>query len=148
MKDLCWFPVKSQWAILYQKLHHFHHLLTTVTDRLAKKEWKFYQQLKHKQHKELWHLFNTDFPHPSSSVYLIVRLGVNGGAPLCALQGLLHLLHLDCQMGLEVPAQGHAGVLGRLPAGENLIITQPCSLVLRVQDLQCANLETVRSYHV
>lgn len=77
----------------------------------------------------------------SSSVYLIVGLGVNGGTPLCALQGLFHLLHLDCQMGLKVPAQRHAGVLGRLPAGENLIITQQCSLVLWVQDLQCANLE-------
>lgn len=93
-------------------------------------------------------LFNTNFPRPLSSAHLIVWLGVNGGAPLRALQGLLHLLHLDCQMGLEVPAQGHAGVLGRLPAGENLIITQPCSLVLRVQDLQCANLEIVRSYHI
>lgn len=73
---------------------------------------------------------------------------MNGGTALCALQGLLHLLHLDCQMGLEVPAQGHAGVLGRLPAGENLIITQQRSLVLRVQDLQCANLETVSSYYI
>lgn len=82
-----------------------------------------------------------------SPAYLIVRLRVNGGAPLCALQGLLHLLHLDCQMGLKVPAQRHAGVLGCLPAGENLIITQQRSLVLRVQDLQRANLGTVRSYH-
>lgn len=82
-----------------------------------------------------------------SSAYLIVGLGVNGGAPLCALQGLLHLLNLDCQMGLKVPAQRHAGVLGRLPAGENLIIAQQRSLVLRVQDLKCANLEAVSSYH-
>lgn len=37
-------------------------------------------------------------------VYLVIWLRVNGGAPLCALQGLLHLLHLDCQMGLKVPA--------------------------------------------
>lgn len=80
-------------------------------------------------------------------MYLIVWLGVNGGAPLCALQGLLHLLHLDGQVGLEVSAQGHAGVLGSLPAGENLIIAQQRSLVLRVQDLQCAYLETVSSYH-
>lgn len=78
-------------------------------------------------------------------MYLIVGLRVNGGTSLCALQGLLHLLYLDCQVGLKVPAQGHAGVLGRLPAGENLIITQQRSLVLGVQDLQCANLETVRS---
>lgn len=80
-------------------------------------------------------------------MYLIVWLGVNGGTALCALQGLLHLLHLDCQMGLKVPAQGHAGVLGSLPAGENLIITQQRSLVFRVQDLQCANLEAVGLYH-
>lgn len=39
-----------------------------------------------------------------SSVYLVVRLGVNGGAALRALQGLFHLLHLDGQMGLEVSA--------------------------------------------
>lgn len=83
---------------------------------------------------------NINLTYPLSSVYLIVWLGVNGGTPLCALQGLLHLLYLDRQVGLKVPAQGHAGVLGRLPAGENLIITQQCSLVLRVQDLQCANL--------
>lgn len=80
-------------------------------------------------------------------MYLIVWLGVYGGAALCALQGLLHLLHLDCQMGLKVPSQSHTGVLGSLPAGENLIITQQRSLVLRVQDLQCANLETVNSYY-
>ena len=79
-------------------------------------------------------------------MYLIVRLGVNGGATLCALQGLFDLLHLDSQVGLEVPAQSHAGVLGSLPAGENLIITQQRSLVLGVQDLQCADLETVSSY--
>lgn len=73
-------------------------------------------------------------------MYLIVWLGVNGGSTLCALQGLLHLLHLDSQVRLKVPAQGHAGVLGCLPAGENLIITQQRSLVLRVQDLQRADL--------
>lgn len=82
-----------------------------------------------------------------SSVYLIVGLGVNGSSPLCALQGLLHLLHLDGQMGLEVPAQRHAGVLGCLPAGEYLIITQQGSLVLWVQDLQCADLTTVSINH-
>lgn len=80
-----------------------------------------------------------------SSAYLIVGLGVNGGTPLCALQGLLHLLNLYCQMGLKVPAQRHAGVLGRLPAGENLIITQQRSLILGVQDFKCANLGAVRS---
>lgn len=89
---------------------------------------------------------NHEILKPLSSAYLVVGLGVNGGTPLCALQGLLHLLHLDCQMGLKVPAQGHAGVLGCLPAGENLIITQQRPLVLRVQDLQCANLEAVISY--
>jgi len=70
---------------------------------------------------------------------------VNGGAPLCALQGLLHLLHLDGQVRLEVPAQGHAGVLGRLPAGEDLVVAQQRSLVLGVQDLQGADLKTVGS---
>lgn len=80
-------------------------------------------------------------------VYLVVWLGVNGSTTFCALQGLLHLLHLDCQMGLKISAQGHAGVLGRLPTRENLIITQQCSLVLRVQDLQCANLETGSLIH-
>lgn len=81
-------------------------------------------------------------------MYLVIWLRVNGGAPLCALQGLLHLLHLDCQMGLKVPAQCHAGVLGSLPAGEDLIITQQCSLVLGVQDLQCADLKTVHLHSV
>lgn len=65
------------------------------------------------------------------------------GAPLCALQRLLHLLHLDGQMGFKVPAQRHAGVLGRLPAGENLVITQQRPLVLGVQDFKCADLEAV-----
>lgn len=35
MKDLCWFPVQSRWAVLYQKLHHFHHLLSAVVDSLV-----------------------------------------------------------------------------------------------------------------
>lgn len=35
VKDLCWFPVQSQRAVLYEKLHHFHHLLTAVADRLG-----------------------------------------------------------------------------------------------------------------
>lgn len=77
------------------------------------------------------------------SAYLVVGLRVNRSAPLSPLQGLLDLLHLDGQMGLEEPAQGHAGVLGCLPAGEDLVITQQGPLVLRVQDLQCADLETV-----
>lgn len=72
---------------------------------------------------------------------------MNGSTPFCALQGLLHLLYLDCQMSLKVPTQSHAGVLGCLPAGENLIITQQCSLVLWVEDLQCANLESISSIH-
>lgn len=80
---------------------------------------------------------------PLSSAYLVVRLGVDWGAPLCALQRLLHLLHLDGQMGFKVPAQRHAGVLGRLPAGENLVITQQRPLVLGVQDFKCADLEAV-----
>lgn len=79
----------------------------------------------------------------SSSVYLVVGLGVDEGPSLRALQGLLHVFHLDGQMSLEVPAQGHAGVFGRLPAGENLIIAQQRSLVVGVQDLQCADLEEV-----
>lgn len=66
---------------------------------------------------------------------------MNGNAPFSALQGLLHLLYLDGQVGFKVPAQCHAGVLGSLPAGENLIITQQRPLVFSVQDLQCANLE-------
>lgn len=57
---------------------------------------------------------------------------MNRSAPLSPLQGLLDLLHLDGQMGLGVPAQGHAGVLGRLPAGEDLVITQQGRLVFRV----------------
>lgn len=76
-----------------------------------------------------------------SSVYLVVRLGVDWSAPLCALQRLLHLLHLDSQMGFKVAAQRHAGVLGRLPAGENLVVTQQRPLVLGVQDFKCADLE-------
>lgn len=70
---------------------------------------------------------------------------MNGSAPLCSLQGLLHLFYLDCQMGLKIPPQRHAGVFGCLPAGENLIIAQQCSLVIRVQDFQCADLESVSS---
>lgn len=48
---------------------------------------------------------------------------MNEGTSLCALQRLLHLLDFDGQMGLKVPTQSHAGVLGCLSAGENLIIT-------------------------
>lgn len=68
------------------------------------------------------------------------------GAPLCALQRLLHLLHLDCQMGFKVAAQCHAGVLGRLPAGENLVVTQQRPLVVGVQDFKCADLEKEREF--
>lgn len=46
-------------------------------------------------------------------------------------------------MGFKVAAQRHAGVLGRLPAGENLVVTQQRPLVLRVQDFECAYLKTV-----
>ncbi len=35
MKDLCWFPVQAEGTVLYQKLHHFHHLLTAVANRLG-----------------------------------------------------------------------------------------------------------------
>lgn len=49
-------------------------------------------------------------------------------------------------MGLEVPAQSHAGVLGSLPAGKNLIIAQQRSLVLWIQDLQCADLKAVHPF--
>lgn len=35
VKDLCWFPVQSGRTILYQKLHHFYHLLTAVADSLV-----------------------------------------------------------------------------------------------------------------
>lgn len=84
--------------------------------------------------------------HVSPLSYLVVGLWVDGGASLCALQGLLHLLHLDCQMGFKVPAQRHAGVLGRLPAGENLVVAQQGALVLGIQDLQRADLETVHNH--
>lgn len=70
---------------------------------------------------------------------------MNGSAPFCSLQGLFHLLYLDCQMGLKVPPQRHAGVFGCLPAGENLIIAEQYSLVLRVQNLKRADLESVSS---
>lgn len=74
-------------------------------------------------------------------IYLVVRLGVDRGAPFCALQGLLDVLHLDGQVGLKVAAQGHAGVLGRLPAGEDLVVAQQRPLVLGVEDLQGARLK-------
>lgn len=73
---------------------------------------------------------------------------MNRSAPFCSLQGLLHLLYLDCQMGLKISPQRHAGVLGCLPAGENLIIAQQCSLVIRVQDLQCADLESQKKVNL
>lgn len=34
VEDLCWFPVQPEWTVLYQKLHHFHHLLTAIADCL------------------------------------------------------------------------------------------------------------------
>lgn len=34
VEDLCWFPVQPKWTVLYQKLHHFHHLLTAIADCL------------------------------------------------------------------------------------------------------------------
>lgn len=66
---------------------------------------------------------------------------MNRSTPLRSLQGLFYLLYLDCQMGLKVPSQCHAGVFGCLPAGEYLIIAEQRSLVLRVQNLKCADLE-------
>lgn len=153
MKDLCWFPVQPRWTVLDQEFHHFHHLLTAVADGLTKAS-KDKQSSHHSTNEYFTNTIcvkyctfelclNLGVTYPLSSAYLIVRLGVNGGASLCALQRLLHLLHLDCQMGLKVPTQRHAGVLGRLPAGENLVITQQRPLVLRVQNLKCANLEAV-----
>lgn len=76
--------------------------------------------------------------------HLVVGLCVHRGTPLGALQGLLHLLHLHGQVRLEVAAQGHAGVLGRLAAGEDLVVREQGSLVLRVQDLQGADLQGTR----
>lgn len=70
---------------------------------------------------------------------------MNGSAPFRSLQGLFHLLYFDCQMGLKVPPQRHAGVFGCLPAGEDLIIAEQRSLILRVQNLQCADLESISS---
>lgn len=34
VKDLCWFPVEPGRTVLDQELHHLHHLLTAVADRL------------------------------------------------------------------------------------------------------------------
>ncbi len=48
---------------------------------------------------------------------------------------------------MAVPAQGHAGVFGRLPAGEDLVITHYRHLVLRVQDLQSTDLQAEDSLH-
>lgn len=53
-------------------------------------------------------------------------------AALGALQRLLHLLQFDGKVSLEVAAQRHAGVLPRLPAGKDLIVTQQGSLVFQV----------------
>ncbi len=38
VKDFRWFPVQSEWTVLYQKLHHFHHLLTAVANRLGEQD--------------------------------------------------------------------------------------------------------------
>lgn len=73
-------------------------------------------------------------------MYLEIRLRVYGDASLCALQRLFHLLHLDGQVSLEVPAQSHAGVFSRLSAGEDLIVAQQRPLVLWIQNLQSADL--------
>lgn len=113
VKDLCWFPVQPRWTVLDQELHHFHHLLTAVADGLTKAS----EDKQSSHHSTNEYFSNTicvkyctfesrlilGVTYPLSPAYLIVRLGVNGGAPLCALQRLLHLLHLDCQMGLKVP---------------------------------------------
>lgn len=40
-----------------------------------------------------------------------------------------------------LPAQGHAGVFGRLSAGEDLVITHYGHLILRVKDLQSTDLQ-------
>lgn len=48
-------------------------------------------------------------------------------------------------MGLEVPAQRHAGVFRCLSAGEDLIVAQQRALVLGVQNLQSANLQNIQT---
>lgn len=66
------------------------------------------------------------------AAHLVGGLWVYQDAALGALQRLLHLLQFDGEVRLEVAAQGHAGVLPRLPAGKDLIIAQQGSLVLQV----------------
>lgn len=47
-------------------------------------------------------------------------------------------------MSLEVAAQGHAGVLGRLPAREDLVVAQQRRLLLEIENLQGADLSGSR----
>lgn len=57
-------------------------------------------------------------------------------------------------MSCGVPAQRHAGVFGRLAAGEDLVVTHDGHLILWIKDLQSADLRGVgtcaplRSVHV
>lgn len=148
MKELRRFPVEPRWTILNKELHHLHHLVAAVADRLEDRvcDNAVMQKKKTKETKSCEELLlkcvNFRSTCRLSSAYLVVRLGVDWGAPLCALQRLLHLLYLDCQMGFKVAAQRHAGVLGRLPARENLVVAQQRPLILRVQDFKCADLKT------
>ena len=40
-----------------------------------------------------------------------------------------------------LPAQGHAGMFGRLSAREHLVVTQDGHLLFSTEDLQCAHLK-------
>lgn len=64
--------------------------------------------------------------------HLVGGLWMDQDAALSALQRLLHLLQFDGKVSLEVPTQGHAGVLPRLATGKDLIIAQEGSLVFQI----------------
>lgn len=78
-------------------------------------------------------------------MYLVIRLWVYQRSSLRSLQRLFDLLDFTAQVSLEVPAQRHAGVFRCLSAGEDLIVAQQRALVLRVQNLQSANLQNIQT---
>lgn len=48
---------------------------------------------------------------------------------------------LSVPPSIPVPAQGHAGMFGRLSAGEDLVIAHYGHLILCVKDLQSTDLQ-------
>lgn len=61
-------------------------------------------------------------------------------ATFSPLKRLLHLFQFNGQVSFKVLAQGHAGMFTSLPASEYFIITQKCTLIFQIQNLQSTDL--------